>query len=121
MCVLYLFSGVSKLQGVTWWDGSAFWWGVAISEYQTLDMTWLAHTPWLFAAITYGTLLWETFYCVLIWNRYTRVLCLVIALFVHGGIALAMGMITFGLAMLIGNLAFISPRTVRRVFERHKG
>ena len=38
-------------QGVTWWDGSAFWWGVAISEYQTLDMTWLARAPWLFAAM----------------------------------------------------------------------
>ena len=36
------------------------------------------------------------------------------AVFVHMGIVVAYGMPTFGLVMLIGNLAFISPETVRR-------
>jgi hypothetical protein len=39
------------------------------------------------------------------------------AIFVHGGIALFLGMPTFGLVMLIGNLAFVSPKTVRRFFD----
>jgi hypothetical protein len=34
---------------------------------------------------------------------------------VHGGIAVFLGMKTFGLAMLIGNLAFVYPETVRAV------
>ena len=48
------------------------------------------------------------------WPRLTRPWVLCLAVLVHGGIALAYGMITFGLAMLIGNLAFVSPQTVRR-------
>ena len=36
------------------------------------------------------------------------------AVLVHGGIALALGMATFGLVMLIGNLAFISPSAIQR-------
>jgi hypothetical protein len=36
------------------------------------------------------------------------------AVMVHLGIAVAYGMPTFGLVMLIGNLAFVSPETVRR-------
>ena len=43
------------------------------------------------------------------------------AIFVHGGIALFLGMPTFGLVMLIGNLAFVSPKTVRRVFDPSPG
>jgi hypothetical protein len=36
------------------------------------------------------------------------------AVAVHGGIAVAYGMPTFGLVMLIGNLAFVTPETVGR-------
>jgi hypothetical protein len=39
------------------------------------------------------------------------------AVLVHGGIIVALGMPTFGLVMLIGNLAFISPKTIRKVFD----
>jgi hypothetical protein len=35
------------------------------------------------------------------------------AIAVHGGIALFLGMITFGLAMIFANLAFLKPETVR--------
>jgi hypothetical protein len=35
------------------------------------------------------------------------------AVAIHGGIALFLGMITFGLAMIIANLAFLQPATVR--------
>ena len=118
MCILYLFAGVSKMRGETWWDGSALWYAVANLEYQSLDMTWLVHWPILIALVTHVTVFWETFYCVLIWPRLTRPIFLLLAIVVHGGIALSLGMITFGLAMLIGNLAFVSPKTVDRAVAR---
>lgn len=114
MCVIYLFSGLAKLLGENWQAGTAVWWAVANYEYQSLTATWLAGWPVLVALATHLTVFWELFYCALIWNRFTRPITLWIAVGIHGGIALFMGMITFGLVMLIGNLAFISPRTVRR-------
>ena len=63
--------------------------------------------------LTHLTVFWELTYCVLIWPRLTRPWVLLLAIFVHGGIAVAYGMPTFGLVMLIGNLAFVSPQTVR--------
>jgi len=36
------------------------------------------------------------------------------AVAIHAGIGLFMGMITFALAMLYANLAFLKPATVRR-------
>ena len=113
LCVIYLFAGLSKLQGQTWWTGLAVWGGVANQEYQTLDMTWLAEWPLLINFLTHAALAWELSYCVLIWNRWTRPLMLFGAIGMHLGIVVVLGMPTFGLAMLIANLAFIRPGLVR--------
>jgi uncharacterized membrane protein YphA (DoxX/SURF4 family) len=117
MCVIYLFSGMGKLRGESWWHGGAVWMSVANLEYQTLDMTWLADHPLLINFLTHLIVFWELSYCVLIWPRLTRPWMLMLAVFVHAGIIFALGMPTFGLVMLIGNLAFISPPTIQRLFD----
>lgn len=114
LCVVYLFSALAKLEGATWKLGTALWWAAANYEYQSLDLTWLAGWPMLVALLTHVTLFWELFYACLVWNRFARPLVLWLAVIVHGGIALFMGMITFGLAMIIANLSFLPPETVRR-------
>lgn len=118
MCIMYLFAGVSKMRGETWWDGSALWFAVANLEYQSMDLTWMVRWPVLISALTHATVFWETFYPVLIWPRLTRPVFLLMAVLVHGGIALSLGMITFGLAMLIGNFAFIPPHLVEAATAR---
>ncbi len=115
LCVIYLFGGIGKMRGELWWDGNATWFAVANLEYQSLDMTWMVHYPWLIALLTHVTVFWETFYCALVWPRATRPIALLLAVFVHGGICLFLGMITFGSAMLIVNLSFVSPRIVQGV------
>ena len=72
LCVIYLFGGLGKIKGDTWWDGSAVWWSVASLEYQSLDMTWLVRHRWLIALLTHITVFWETFYCFFVWSKLTR-------------------------------------------------
>jgi hypothetical protein len=67
--------------------------------------------------MTHLTVFWELSYCALVWPRLTRPFVLAMAVVVHGGIVLFLGMPTFGLVMLIGNLAFVSPKAVRKVFD----
>jgi len=117
LCIVYLFSGLGKLQGQTWWDGTAVWWSVANAEYQSWDLTWLAGWPGIVALLTHVTVFWELFYVALVWPRLTRPVVLLLAVCVHGGIALFLGMATFGLAMLIANLAFVAPELVRAVCD----
>jgi len=113
MCVIYMFGGISKMRGESWWDGSAVWFAIANHEYQSLDITWLVRAPWLIALLSHVTVLWETFFCALVWPKRTRPIVLLMAVGVHGGIGLFLGMWTFGLVMLIANLAFISPEATR--------
>ena len=96
----------------------ATWGAIANLEYQSLDVTWLANYPVLMDAMTHVALFWEVFYIALVWPRWTRPIALGMAVMVHGGIALFLGMKTFGLAMLIANLAFVSPEFVRSILSR---
>ncbi len=121
MCVVYFFAGVGKLQGQTWWSGTALWGAFANYEYQTLDVTWLAGYPLVVNFLTQLILAWEVAYCVLVWPRLTRPLVLALAIPLHLGIAVGMGMITFGLAMLIGNVAFVSPSLIRSLVNWRPG
>jgi uncharacterized membrane protein YphA (DoxX/SURF4 family) len=113
MCIIYLFGGIGKMRGEMWWDGSAVWYALSNLEYQSVDATWLVHYPWFIALLTHITVFWETFYCFFVWPKLTRPICLGLAVAVHGGIAIFLGMKTFGLAMIIGNAAFVYPETVK--------
>jgi hypothetical protein len=107
LCVVYLFAGMGKLQGSTWWNGEAIWGAIASADYQTWDVTWLAGAMWLINLVTLLSVAWEVSYPFLIWNRTLRPFYLAMAVFVHLGIGALMGMITFGLIMIIANMSFL--------------
>ena len=109
LCVIYLFGGLAKARGVSWWDGTAVWYAIGNYEYQSFDMTWMAAWPRLFSALSHGAMFWEIFYVVLIWPRWTRPITLAMAVAVHAGIALFLGMITFGVMMIAANIIFLPP------------
>ncbi len=115
MCVIYFFAGISKLQGESWWTGEAMWRAFANLEYQSIDMTWLAWHPWILNLLTHISVLWEVFFCVLIWQPRLRSPMLVGAVVLHVGIGACLGMWTFGLIMLVGCASFLPVQTVRNV------
>lgn len=118
LCLVYFYAGLGKLQGETWWNGQAIWFSLASHEYQTMDLTWLADHMGLVALLTMVTVYWEVTYPALIWCRLTRPVVLLIAVLTHLGIGLAMGMMTFGLVMLVANLAFIDFSSLARNADR---
>lgn len=113
LCVIYLFGGLAKARGQMWWDGTALWYAVSNYEYQSWDTTFIAAYPSVFTALTHVALLWEIFYCALVWPRWTRPLTLAIAVVVHAGIGLGLGMATFGIMMIAANGIFLSPDWIR--------
>jgi hypothetical protein len=115
LCVIYLFGGIGKARGETWWDGSACWLAIANLEYRSFDLTWLGEHRWFIALLTHITVFWEMFYCFFVWHKLSRPICIGLAVAVHLGIALFLGMPTFGSAMIIANLAFVYPETIAAV------
>ncbi len=118
LCLIYLVAGLAKLKGAAWWSGVAFWGAIGNLEYQTLDMTWLVDWPMVVSLLTMSALAWEISYAALVWNRWTRPIVLAFGVMVHAGIAVCFGMMTFGMAMIVVNVAFVSPGVIRSLFER---
>ena len=117
MCIVYLSAGLAKLQGSSWWDGTAVYLTLMTHDLGGFDMRWLATYDWLWQAVssagTLFTIAIEVGFAFLVWHRPLRPLVLGGALLLHLGIALSMGLWAFSAAMLTGCLAFVPPASIR--------
>src|SRR5262249_28183267 len=83
LCIIYLVSGLSKLQGSPWWNGTATWTTMAIYEYCPMQigtydalLRFLCAHRWLWETFMTGsvafTLFTEIGFPFLVWNRKMR-------------------------------------------------
>jgi predicted DCC family thiol-disulfide oxidoreductase YuxK len=109
LVLIYGMAGLAKLQGPSWWDGTALWRTMATGEFVVLDFTGLARWPLVINFLTHVALAVELLYPILIWVRMGRPLLLAGVFALHAGIAvMSPGLAEFALIMLAGNLAFVS-------------
>lgn len=108
LCIVYGMSGMAKLQGGAWWNGTAFGLVLLTREFRSMiDVSWLIAYPIAVNLATHTTIAFEMLYPILIWNRLARPLLLAVAVVLHLGIGVTLGLNEFGLAMILGNLAFV--------------
>ncbi len=131
LCIIYLVSGLTKLQGTAWWNGTAVWGTLANFEFapMALDiggmqvytefLRWLGQDKlrieFFLTFACYFTLAFEIGYAFLIWRPSLRWLFLIAAILLHGLIGLFMGLQTFSLMMLVMNMAFLRHDEVLKV------
>jgi Vitamin K-dependent gamma-carboxylase len=128
-CIIYASAGLAKLQGQSWWYGTAPWGTLANFEFAPMQypfyvglLRFLAKTRWIYELTmtigALGTLTFEIGYPFLIWRPGFRTLWLWMAVLLHAGIGMFLGLRTFSFLMLAFNLAFVSPQTVRWVLAK---
>jgi len=108
LTVLYLHSALSKLT-TDWLAGTVLWHPRLVALGPLLPLETLQSAPYVTSLITYGLVLFELFYGVLIWVRPLRYPLLVLAVGVHLTVGFAWGLVPFNLLMLVLNLAFVPP------------
>lgn len=114
LVLIYGMAGLAKLQGPSWWNGTALWGTMTAAEFVTADFTFLAAYPLVINLLTHVSLAIEILYPVLIWVRVVRPLMLAAVVALHLGIAvMSPGLTEFALAMIGANLAFVSGRWLR--------
>lgn len=107
MASLFFYSGISKVNGEMWRDGDALWFAMLNNEIASFPPDFFANNYWVVQLLTYATVVAELIYVALIWPRRTRAVALGGAILLHLGIVVFMGMPYFGLAMIVGHLAFL--------------
>jgi len=123
MCIIYFCSGMAKLQGASWWDGTAIWYAIALPEMWTFDLNaLLVRHPFVVEIIsligTVATLAFEISFAFLIWKPAVRPLILCSAVVLHAGIGVLMGLSGFSAVMLTGCVAFVRPESIRFLGQR---
>jgi predicted DCC family thiol-disulfide oxidoreductase YuxK len=113
MAVFFLFAGIEKLRGETWWNGDALWIAITNHEFSNVRPEFFAEQYWIVNLLTYFTLAIELSYPFLIWGRRTRSYFLIGGVALHVGIALLMGLYLFSFAMIVGHMAFLRHEWLR--------
>lgn len=109
----------NQLAGEAWWNGEAVWWLAARSESRLADLTGLlAPSLFLINALTHAIVLIEIGFIVLVWPRLTRPYALAASCLLWLLIGVTSGLVSFAAAMLVGNAAFLSTATLRRLAAR---
>lgn len=110
LCIIYGYTGLEKLKGPSWWDGTAVWAVLGNQQIMMFDATWLKHVPLLIAAMTHMTVLWEVYFPALVWVRPLRKWVLIFGVFLHGMIALSVGLVFFSAIMVSVYFLFVDPK-----------
>lgn len=117
VAMFYAMMGLSKLYGDAWWQGGAIWMLLAQTESRPIDGTMFRRMgqigEYLLNFAAHLIVYFELAFGVLIWTRIGRPVLLALSLIVWAIIILSTGQLLFGLAMLLANLAFVSPAWLR--------
>lgn len=115
----YLMMGLSKLGGISWWNGNAMWWLMAQPDHRLVDLTFLRGEKLrlLVFAWTHLVVLFELVFGLLIWFRIWRPLLTVLAIFHWLGLGLVTGHWEFAILMSGLSLAFAPWQTLAEPVE----
>lgn len=107
LCLIYVSSGFVKLMGIDWRSGEAIWQAIhQIRHNIFLDINYdlVGHYPILAIMFSWGALLIELFYPLLVFRSDIRNYGLMLICLLHVGIAICLGLYYFSLLMIIMNL-----------------
>lgn len=120
ICIIYLFAGLDKARGMSWWRGEALWQVLANPQMASHDFGFMAQFPGILALSTIGTLFWEIYFPALIWLRWARYPMLAFGVFLHLGIAFSMTIPSFGFLMIFSYAVFLEPAHAASILRRFR-
>jgi hypothetical protein len=123
ICVIYAYSGFEKLRGPAWWDGNALWYALINSHVSRWDLSWIAHLPWvsvLLGLFTYGTLLLEIYFPMLVWSKRWKFWALGAGVAMHVMIGVVFRLPFFAAVMISIYVLFLSTSELRQLEQQWK-
>ena len=110
LCVIYLFSGITKCLGAGWWNGESIWRALTRPPFNTIPLQFLVSWKGVLPLLGVAVCIMETGYAVFIWPKKTRLIWLLCILGMHIAIGLSMGLYLFSSIMVILNVAAFAPQ-----------
>lgn len=117
LCITYGFTGLEKLRGSEWWEGTAVWAVLTNTQLNFMDFSFFHHVPVVVVLMTWSTLLFEVYFPVVIWFRGLRKFWLSLGFLFHMGAAVFMSLPFFSLIMVSSYLVFLDRQQIQAVLR----
>lgn len=109
LAMIYLFNGIAKSFGESWWSGEAIWRATMLLDTRAFDLGFMAAFPLIFVVLTRIVLVFELLYPVLIFFRFSRLITVVVIILMHLFIGIFMKLYFFAAIMIAFNIAAFWP------------
>jgi hypothetical protein len=110
LCIIYLTTGIAKLRGHSWIDGTAIHYVINDVTMARWSYAQLPLPFWITATLTYATLSWEVLFPLLVLWRRTRAWALWFGVMLHLGIYLMIEVGWFSFYMIAMYAVWIPDR-----------
>lgn len=118
IAVVYGASGLWKFANTAWRDGSAVYWTLNLNGFHRFPWTLPAAAEPVLALLTWGTVVFELAFPVLVCVRRTRAAALLGGIALHLGLGLALELGPFSALMIVGYVAFLDPERTPALMSR---
>ncbi len=113
VCLIYVVSFLYKIEGHGWTSGSAL---KELSGNQVFGGGIMGSLPdWMLVAGTFVVLIHQGVFSLAIWFKQSRIPAILVGVGIHLGIVIFMGLLDFGLIMVLMYLLFLSPQEMNRI------
>jgi len=110
-CIIYFFNAWHKALQPMWKDGEAVHYAVQDLSWSNVDLSFLSHSPFIIALLTYATFLLLTLFPAFVWYEKTRIPMLILAATFHVVTRLLFNVFAFPV-MVVYLIVFLKPREV---------
>ncbi|WP_330458595.1 HTTM domain-containing protein [Streptomyces sp. NBC_00820] len=120
VCLIYVISGLYKIQGPHWGDGTGMYYVFHVTAYTPWpELSHALGSNWLVVMlITYGTVIIEVAFPFTLLNRRAKNVTLALLVGMHIGIAVLLGLPFFALAMIAADAVFVPTAFLRWMGDR---
>jgi len=117
--VVYLVSGLAKVTGVLWQNGTALYYTLNVDEYShPIAKKLVSSYPVLSVLGSYATLMYQLSFPWLVWNRKIRTYLLAFGTFIHIQISFVMGLFMFGFAIAVSYFSFTTDGVAKKILAK---
>ncbi|MCC2252450.1 HTTM domain-containing protein [Virgibacillus sp. AGTR] len=118
---MYLTSGMHKIMGEVWQNGTALYYILQVDEYtHPFFKELVISSDFLLLIGAYGAIFAQITYPFLLFNRYTRYIAIFNIIAMHIGIAIVMGLFTFSATMISIQLVLLKNEEYERAYTAVK-
>ncbi|MEZ4936538.1 MAG: HTTM domain-containing protein [Crocinitomicaceae bacterium] len=116
---VYIISSWWKMLDEGWMGGFAFLHAINIDTYSFFGLgEFLYNHVWIAKSLTYLALLYQVAFPLLVWNKKIKPYLLFVGVLFHLGIAIMMGIFSFGLVMIISYSLFLNDRQLEKIKKK---